>query len=214
MASDGPAVRNETREEHWNSVYEQRGTAGVSWYQPTPEMSLALIERLAVPTNAGIIDIGGGASRLAASLLARGFDDLTVLDVSARALELSQAQLGPDARKVQWLQEDLLSWSPSRTYDLWHDRAVFHFLIDPASQQRYVELLRAGVALDGHVILGTFALDGPEECSGLPVARYDGATLGTVLGTGFVLIDEWQEKHRTPTGAIQPFTWTAFKREM
>ena len=201
-----------SREEHWNSAYVSRGTTGVSWYQSTPTMSLAIIETLGVRPNAGIIDIGGGASTLAASLLDRDFTDVTVLDVSERALELSQEHLGAHAREVTWLHEDLLSWTPSRTYDLWHDRAVFHFLVDPASQQKYMEMLLSGLAPDGIALFGTFALDGPPQCSGLPVAHYDAATLGEVLGRDFVLLDERREEHHTPTGAMQPFTWTTFRR--
>ena len=203
---------DETREAHWTSAYEDKGTTGVSWYQPTPTMSLSLLERLGVNANAGIIDIGGGASTLAAALLDRGFHNLTVLDVSERALELSQEHLGARAGEVTWIHEDLLSWTPSRTYDVWHDRAVFHFLVDPASQHRYLELLLAGLAADGSAVFGTFALDGPSQCSGLPVAHYDAATLGAVLGSSFMVLDERREEHLTPTGAMQPFTWTTFLR--
>lgn len=202
-----------TREEHWNSTYENNGATGVSWYQSTPTMSLSIIEWLGVNPNAGIIDIGGGASPLTASLLDRRFTDLTVLDVSARALALAQEQLGAHADSVTWLHEDLLCWTPSRTYDLWHDRAVFHFLTDPADQRHYLEILLEGLAPDGTAIFGTFAPDGPPQCSGLPVAHYDAATLGVVLGSSFVLLDERREEHHTPTGAMQPFTWTTFRRQ-
>jgi SAM-dependent methyltransferase len=212
MATENPGD-DMTREAHWNSPYEDKGTTGVSWYQSTPTMSLAIIESLMVPKDAGTIDIGGGASPLAASLLDRGFIDLTVLDVSERALELSQGHLGAHAGEVTWLHEDLLTWTPSRTYDVWHDRAVFHFLVDPANQQRYVETLLAGLAPDGAAIFGTFAPDGPPQCSGLPVAHFDAATLGAVLGSSFVLLDERREEHHTPTGAMQPFTWTTFRRQ-
>jgi len=212
MASDG-SMSTDGREQHWNSVYEDKGTTEVSWYQRTPEMSLAIIEPLAVAKDAAIIDIGGGASTLAASLLDQGFTDLTVLDVSARALELAQDRLGPDARRVCWLREDVLSWTPGQAYALWHDRALFHFLVDPASRQRYVETLLTGLARGGLLIIGTFALDGPDQCSGLPVARYDAARLGAALGKGFLLLDERREEHHTPIGAVQPFTWTTFRRQ-
>jgi SAM-dependent methyltransferase len=211
MASDGPAG-DETREQHWNAVYEHKGAPGVSWYQPVPKTSLAIIDGLELAKDAPIIDVGGGASRLAASLLAQGYTDLTVLDISARALELSQAELGADARRVQWLRADLLAWSPPRPYGLWHDRAVFHFLVDAPTRQRYVDLLHAGLAQGGLVVIGTFALDGPERCSELPVVRYDAARIGEVLGEGFVLIDERREEHRAPSGGVQPFTWATFRR--
>jgi hypothetical protein len=212
MTSDDDRAHVEMSELHWNSVYERHGTTGVSWYQSSPEMSLAIIESLASSKDAAIIDVGGGASVLVPSLLGQGFTDLTVLDVARRALDLSQAQLGPDARRVHWLHQDLLLWAPSRSYDLWHDRAVFHFLVEPASRRRYVDVLLDALALDGLLILGAFAPDGPARCSGRPVARYDSAQLGAVLGSGFVLLDERYEEHRTPNGAVQPFTWATFRR--
>lgn len=201
------------RQEHWNSAYEAKGTTGVSWYQSTPTTSLAILESLGVKRNAGLIDIGGGASSLTASLLERGFTDLSVLDVSDRAMLLSQEHLGSLASGVTWIHEDLLSWTPSRTYDVWHDRAVFHFLVEPRDRQRYVEILLTGLVPDGVAVLGTFAPDGPPQCSGLPVARYDAATLGAVLGTGFVVLDEQREEHHTPMGVVQPFTWTTLQRQ-
>ena len=202
----------ESPEGHWNSAYEDKGKTGVSWYQPAPTMSLSRIDSLQIDPSAGVIDIGGGASFLTASLLDRGFTDLTVIDISKRALELSQAHLGARAAEVTWLHEDLLAWTPFRTYDVWHDRAVFHFLVDPASQHKYVALLLAGLAADGIALFGTFAIDGPPQCSGLPVAHYDAPALGAVLGSCFVLLDERREEHLTPAGAMQPFSWTTFRR--
>lgn len=199
------------RAEHWDATYRARGVEGVSWFQPAPIVSLALIDDLAVPTDTAVIDVGGGASRLADELATRGFSDVTVLDVSAAALEAAQRRLGPDA-PVTWLRQDLLAWRPERRYGLWHDRAVFHFLIDPTARQRYTALLQAAVEPGGWAIVATFAPDGPDHCSGLPVARYSTDDLAGVLGDGFTLVDSRREEHATPAGAIQPFTWIALRR--
>ena len=175
-------------------------------------MSLEIIRSLAPSPDAAIVDVGGGASWLAAALLDQGFQDLTVLDVSPAALEVSQAQLGPLAPRVNWLRQDVLLWSPARSYQLWHDRAVFHFLVDPRSRARYVEALERGLGKGGRLILGVFAPDGPSQCSGLPVARFDAAGLAAELGPGFAPLNAWTEQHATPDGGCQAFTWAAFQR--
>jgi len=175
-------------------------------------MSLALIQELALAPDAAIVDIGGGASSLAEQLLGSGFADITVLDVSARALELARADLGADATRVRWLEQDLLSWSPERRYDLWHDRAVFHFLVDPADQRRYAELLNSALRPAGKAIIGTFAADGPTTCSGLPVARYDDDGLAAAFGTAFTTLATRRELHHTPANSIQAFTWVTLER--
>jgi SAM-dependent methyltransferase len=197
---------------HWDGVYGSRAANELSWYQPEPEMSLALIDDLRLEHDAAIVDVGGGASRLARRLLDRGFTDVTVLDVSARALGLARSELGVKAAAVHWIEQDLLSWTPQRQYDVWHDRAVFHFLVDPAHRERYVEILRSAVCVGGAVVIGTFAADGPTTCSRLPVARYGPDLLATELGEGFVTLATRREEHRTPSHALQPFTWVALER--
>jgi len=197
---------------HWEAVYKTKGAREVSWYQPEPEMSLALIEELGVARDAAIVDVGAGASNLAERLLARGFADITVLDVSARALELARVELGAKAASVRWLKRDVLSWSPQRRYDLWHDRAVFHFLVDPAQRERYSETLRSAIRPGGKVIIGAFAADGPTTCSGLPVARYDADRLASAFDEPFAGLATRREQHRTPANSTQPFTWVALKR--
>ncbi len=144
-------------------------------------------------------------------MLAAGFADLTVLDVSGRALELARAESGAKAARVQWIQQDVLSWSPQRRYDLWHDRAVFHFLVDPVQRERYAGTLRSAMRPGGKVIIGTFAADGPTTCSGLPVARYDPDRLASEFGECFSRLATGREEHRTPADSIQPFTWVAFE---
>ena len=175
-------------------------------------MSLALIEEQAPAHDAAIVDVGGGASSLAGQLLRLGFADITVLDVSGRALELARAELGTDATRVRWIEQDLLGWSPERGYDLWHDRAVFHFLVDHARQQRYAEVLRSALRPGGRAIIGTFAADGPMTCSGLPVARYDAEGLAAAFGAAFTMLAMGREEHHTPASSIQPFTWVTVER--
>jgi SAM-dependent methyltransferase len=196
------------RAAHWDDAYRAQGVQSVSWFEPEPTMSLALLDALGIGTDDAVLDVGGGASTLVDHLVGRGFGDVTVLDVSTVALEEGQARVGPDT-PVGWLREDLLSWRPPRHYDLWHDRAVFHFLTDPADRRRYLGVLADGVAPGGAVIIGTFAEDGPESCSGLRVARYSGADLCAELGPRFQALVTKREVHVTPTGVLQPFTWVA-----
>jgi SAM-dependent methyltransferase len=209
----GPApLPPSTAKRHWDAAYQARGARKVSWYQPEPALSLALIEELRIARAAAIVDLGGGASTLAARLLAQGFLDITVLDVSVRALQLARGALGAKSAHVSWLEQDLLSWPPQRKYDLWHDRALFHFLVDPAQQERYAETLRSALRPGGKAIIGTFAADGPTTCSGLPVARYDADRLATAFGDAFTPLATRREEHRTPGNSIQAFTWVALER--
>ena len=168
---------------HWDAVYARTGPAGVSWYQPEAVVSLELIDRLAIPPDTPAIDVGGGASTLVDQLLRRGFSDLTVVDVSASALDTVRRRLGEDAHKVHLLRESVIhGWNPSRQYGLWHDRAVFHFFVDEADRARYRNVLRSALRDDGVALVATFAADGPERCSGLPVARYGPDALVAALG--------------------------------
>lgn len=198
--------------EHWDKVYASKGEDQVSWFQETPAVSLELIARTGVAPDAAIIDVGGGASRLVDALLARGFTDLTVLDLSAAALAASRLRLGEQAGRVVWVAADACAWTPTRAYDLWHDRAAFHFLTNPADQAAYVARLRRALRPGGYVIIGTFAPDGPEKCSGLPVMRHDAESLGRVLGADFALVAHERREHQTPGGAIQRFQFSVFRR--
>jgi len=198
------------RTTHWESVYDRNQVDGVSWYQQEPVVSLELVDILGVDKDAGVIDVGGGASTLVDSLLFRGFTDLTVLDISNSALRVSRERVGPGSH-VTWIAHNLLTWEPVRPYDLWHDRAVFHFLL-PHEIKVYQDLVRRSVAPGGSVIMATFAPDGPEWCSGLPVTRYNADQLGQVLGDEFTVVEQRREVHTTPSGALQPFTWIAASR--
>lgn len=204
-----PSGGETTRIAHWDRVYSRLGETQVSWFETAPTQSLVLFDLLGVTPECSVLDVGAGASRLVDALLARGFTDLTVLDVSAEGLELTRERLGRAGRGVQWVVADILTWQPERHYDTWHDRAVFHFLTEPADRGRYLGTLRTALASGGTVVLATFAEDGPRRCSGLPVSRYSAAELTTVLGTDFTPVASERVEHRTPSGVVQPFTWVA-----
>ena len=201
-----------TANEHWEKVYLTRSSDRLSWHQASPEPSLALLERFGVPASAALVDVGGGASNLVDALLDRGWSDLTVVDLARAALEVSKMRLGERADKVAWIVADVTRWVPDRAYDVWHDRAVFHFLTDEAQRIAYRQALGVGVKPGGLVIMATFAPDGPERCSGLPVCRYDAKALAAEIGPEFELREERRAEHVTPAGHVQPFTWCAFRR--
>jgi SAM-dependent methyltransferase len=186
-------------QKHWDRVYGNKGEFQVSWFQDDPALSLELIRVAAPSLESAIIDIGGGAARLVDALLAHDYRDVTVLDLSEAAIAISRARLGARAERVTWIAADVTRWRPGRHYDLWHDRAAFHFLT-------------AALRPNGHAIIATFALEGPERCSGLPVVRYDAAKLSAALGSVFQLIEARRQDHRTPSGSTQQFQFSVFKR--
>ncbi len=192
---------------HWNRVYTTKAADAVSWYQGQPRTSLELIASANLPADAPIIDVGGGASALVDCLLAQGRTALSVLDICAAALANSRARLGVDASKVRWIESDVREFAPSQRYALWHDRAVFHFLTDRADRAAYLAVLRRSLEPRGHVVIATFALDGPARCSGLDVAHYDAPALHAQFGADFEMLESRRETHITPSGAEQRFTW-------
>lgn len=197
---------------YWTQVYQDKAPAEVSWYQAFPEPSLSALDRFGAGPSSALVDVGGGASNLVDALLDRGWRDVTVLDVAAPSLEAAKARLGPKARLVQWEVADVTKWHPPRAFDAWHDRAVFHFLTEPQQREAYRRALSQGVASGGLVAMATFALDGPEKCSGLPVQRYDADSLAAEMSGLLHLLDSWRETHVTPWGAKQSFNWCAFRR--
>jgi 2-polyprenyl-3-methyl-5-hydroxy-6-metoxy-1,4-benzoquinol methylase len=206
------AVMPGSSQAHWEDVYAQKGEREVSWFQENPEPSLDLIARAGATPASAIIDIGGGASRLVDALFARGFDNLTVLDLSEAALARARARLGEGAGNIRWIAADVTTWQPDARYDLWHDRAALHFLGDPDAQRAYVERLKLALNAGGHAIIATFALDGPEKCSGLPVTRHSAETIGALLGAEFALLDTLRHAHTTPWGSVQKFQFSTFVR--
>jgi 2-polyprenyl-3-methyl-5-hydroxy-6-metoxy-1,4-benzoquinol methylase len=207
-------VNTKQRSEHWDAVHAAKTPDCVTWFQARPESSLLLIRRSGVGSTEPVIDVGGGSSVLVDYLLNEGFSDITVLDVSEAALEHSRNRLGRKAAQINWVVEDLTRFSPQRQYALWHDRAVFHFLTKAADRRRYIAALTAGLKPGGHLVMATFALSGPEKCSGLPVVRYDATRMSKMLGSGFELLETLDEVHQTPWGGEQNFAWFRFRREI
>lgn len=202
----------DTRQEHWEAVFREKAAEEVSWFQEAPELSVALIEAADPEHRGRVLDIGGGDSRLVDALLKRGWRDVTVLDISEAALSRARERLGNPGADVTWVVADVTGWQPPRTYDVVHDRAVFHFLVDSADRLAYRRMLERAVRPGGHAVIATFALEGPEQCSGLPVARYDAGGLAREVGEGFELERSAQETHVTPWGGEQPFTFVLLRR--
>lgn len=198
---------------HWERVYEEKRPNAVSWFEESPQRSLALIEASGVARDEPIIDVGGGASGLVVALLARDYRRVSVLDIAEGALAVARARLGPRAKDVEWLVEDITRWVPAKDrYALWHDRAVFHFLTAEADRRAYLAALDRGLRPGGHLVLATFAPTGPERCSGLPVRRYGADELKAVLGPGFALLSSEVATHLTPDGGRQDFSWRLFRK--
>lgn len=203
---------DQERAKHWDDIYRQKQD-DVSWFEAEPTLSLTLVERCDLPRDAPVIDVGGGRSRLVDALLDHDFRDVTVLDLSAVALEDTHARLGARAAHVRFRVGDVTRFEPTQSYALWHDRAVFHFLGAASEREAYVRALEQAVPPGGHVIIATFAPDGPQRCSGLPALRYDGQGLARALGPGVRLVEEVRHEHRTPSGKVQPFTFARFVRQ-
>ncbi|MCA6113476.1 class I SAM-dependent methyltransferase [Bradyrhizobium sp. WSM 1738] len=210
-------MEDASRQAHWENVYATKGENEVSWFQQSPAPSLELIEQAGVTHTSAIIDIGGGASRLVDHLVEQGFEDVTVLDLSAAALTAARSRLashlGASAERVRWIVADVTTWEPLKRYDIWHDRAAFHFLVDANDRAAYIARLERGLRIGRHAIIATFAPEGPEKCSGLPVARYDSASLGQTLGPAFKLVHTRRHEHVTPWGSRQMFQFSVFRHE-
>ena len=200
------------RKEHWAKVYSEKTALEVSWYQADPTTSLQMIEQTGCSQHAAMIDVGGGASVLVDRLLQDGYDNLTVLDISGGALEFAKRRLGSKGGDVGWIEADVTHFCTPQPYDIWHDRAVFHFLTDGADREKYIATLKHSLPLGGHFILATFALGGPERCSGLDIVQYDSEKIKRELGSGFNLVDERAESHMTPAGGTQEFAYFRFTR--
>jgi len=201
-------------EAHWNKVFSTKAPDAVSWYRPHLEVSLDLIERRVPAKSGSIIDVGAGESTLVDDLLARGCREITILDVSKTAIEITRDRLGPAAEQVSWIVGDITQISlPVRSFDVWHDRAVFHFLVDPEQRKRYVQAALNAVRPGGHVIVSAFGPEGPTKCSGLDVMRYDAEALHGEFGRRFRIEETSEESHRTPWGTAQQFVYCCCRVE-
>lgn len=200
------------RKEHWEAIYTDLLPEEVSWYQQKPELSLELIHHSSLGKEGFIIDIGGGASVLVDRLLDEGYRNVTILDLSAKALACAKQRLGERADQVEWIEADVTGVVLPRAYDLWHDRAVFHFLTEADDRKKYLEAMRRGVRSGGHVVIATFAVGGPTKCSGLEIVQYDARKLSGELGPEFTLIEQKVERHITPIGKEQQFGYFRFRK--
>jgi ubiquinone/menaquinone biosynthesis C-methylase UbiE len=201
-----------TRKKHWEEVYSSKAETDVSWYQEEARLSLDLIRTFAPREGGRIIDVGGGASVLVDGLLKLGLEQVAVLDIAEAALLKARSRLGEEAKKVRWVVADVTTVQDLGVFDLWHDRAVFHFLTVAEDRKRYVELAERTIPVGGHLVMATFAKGGPNRCSDLDVCRYDAGTLSAELGPGFVLVEQAHERHATPRGASQEFFYGVFER--
>jgi SAM-dependent methyltransferase len=201
----------EPGQSHWENVYSTKSEREVSWFEDSPDLSLRLIDETGVGPSASVVDIGGGASRLVDALVGRGQSHVTVLDLSSAALDVARRRVGITPC-VDWVASDVTTWMPGRLFDLWHDRAAFHFLVQEEDRRAYVETMRKALRPSAYAIIGTFAPDGPEKCSGLPIVRYDEVSLADVLGQEFKPLAHIRHTHLTPWGSEQRFQFTTFQR--
>ncbi len=195
------------RQNHWEQVYQSKESTEVSWYQEYPDQSMRMIAKVVASKADAIIDVGGGASVLIDSLLQKGYSHLAVLDISAAALQCAQQRLCEQAKQVEWFVADVTTFEPPHRFSLWHDRAVFHFLTGEDDREKYRAVLRKALKPDAHLLIATFAADGPEMCSGLPVERYDSDKMKQTLGAEFELLEQQVETHTTPAGGEQKFNY-------
>ena len=198
------------RKKHWNRVYEKNLPNEVGWYQDYPKMSLKLIAITEIGADGSIIDIGGGTSKLPGILLDQGYKRLTVLDISGKSIEKAKIQLAENSNRITWIEADVTKFNFKEKFDVWHDRAVFHFLTEVEGRKGYINSLNQALRLNGHLVIGTFGLDAPPKCSGLPVVRYEPKTLHHELGNNFDLAETFFEDHVTPSGVRQKFIFCRF----
>jgi len=200
------------KKEHWETIYSTKEHNQVSWFQQTPTISLELIESLGLNKDASIIDVGGGDSILAEHLLKEGYTDITVVDISQHAIDRAKNRIGANASKINWIVSDILDFHPNRIYDLWHDRATFHFLTEENEVNTYRNIVKSAVRMNGHLVIGTFSLNGPTKCSGIPIKQYSQHSLSDVFSENFELISASEVDHPTPFETVQNFIFGTFQR--
>lgn len=198
------------RKEHWEKIYNEKSPLEVSWYQSEPHISLELIAKTECSKDSAIIDVGGGASVLVDRLLENGYQHLAVLDIASNAMAYAKHRIGAKASDVEWFEADVTTFSPPHQFDVWHDRAVFHFLTDATDRNKYLRVLKHTLRPGGHLIIAAFALEGPQKCSGLDIVQYDSDNITRELGDSFSLVEECHEVHMTPAHKEQMFTYFRF----
>jgi trans-aconitate methyltransferase len=205
-------MENFDRKKHWENIYQTKELKEVSWFQPTPETSLDFFKQFNVPTTAKVIDIGGGDSFLVDHLLELGYQDISVLDISAAAIDRAKQRLGNRAKNVKWILADAATFKPTEKYDFWHDRAAFHFLTDEQEISNYLEIVRQNINPTGVLVIGTFSEQGPKKCSGIEIKQYSETTMTDRLKNFFEKIKCITVDHRTPFDTIQNFVFCSFKK--
>ncbi len=203
----------ENVKDHWNKIYSKKEDNEVSWFQPTPETSISIIDKYVTSKSDKVIDIGGGNSNLTKLLCELGYESFSVLDISQKALERCEAKLSECKASVEFLEADILQFKSVLPFQIWHDRAVFHFLTEPEEINKYVEIVSDNIEMGGYFILSTFSTTGPEKCSGLQVSRYNAEMLETIFSQNFSMLESFDETHVTPSEATQDFVWVVFKRK-
>ncbi len=199
---------------HWEKVYREKSPFEVSWYQKASSISFKMMEKSGLEDQPAIIDVGGGASVLVDRLLQEGLNNLTVLDISSTGMEYAKVRLGDRATLVNWIESDITEFESPKQYDIWHDRAVFHFLTDAEMREKYLGVMRRSLNGDGTVIIAAFAIGGPTKCSGLDIVQYDAEKLQKVMGSEFVLMEQRNERHITPAEKLQDFGYYRFRRQV
>tara|TARA_R100000935_G_scaffold35198_1_gene55960 strand:+ start:64 stop:687 length:624 start_codon:yes stop_codon:yes gene_type:complete len=202
----------ESKKKHWENIYDTKKITEVSWYQPVPESSLNFINAAGLEKNAEFIDIGGGDSFLVDNLISLGYTNLNVLDISLNAIERAKLRLADKADEVTWIEADITDFNPSRTYDVWHDRAAFHFLTSPKDIQKYLDTMESAISPGGFLILGTFSNNGPKKCSGIEIKQYSIEELKAAVPDSFKFIEGENIDHLTPSGSLQNFTFCRFQK--
>lgn len=202
----------EKKKSHWEDVYQKKDLEEVSWYQPKAETSMDYIRSFELKKDAKIIDIGGGDSFLAENLLSEGYTDITVLDISETALDRARSRLGKKAEKITWIVADASDFAPSKKFELWHDRATFHFLTREEEVEKYLKTLKNSIQRGGNAVMGTFSEKGPEKCSGINIKQYSLHDLSELLNDGFETLECKNVDHITPSGAVQNFSFCSFRK--
>ena len=202
-----------SRKDHWESIYSKKQMEEVSWYQAIPKVSLDLFKKFKIPKDARILDVGGGDGYLVDRLIDLGYKNISVLDISEKALEKAKMRLGAKASKVTWIVSDITQFETDYSFDAWHDRAVFHFLTSPADVRQYVDLVTRSLSKNGWLFMGTFSTEGPTKCSGLDIQQYSEKSLTDLFKSGFVKKECFLQKHSTPFDSLQEFLFCSFQKK-